>query len=144
MTISELYIPHHKRCDEVFAAAEAAASDGRWAEALAEARRFAAMLDKHLASEETTLFPAFEDTTGMRSGPTVVMRSEHEQMRWLADAMVRAAEAQEAEGFPGLANTLLILMQQHNLKEESILYPMCDRALAGDAGLLARVQAQLE
>jgi hypothetical protein len=39
---------------------------------------------------------------------------------------------------------LLIMMQQHNLKEENILYPMCDQALAGDADLEAMLRQALE
>jgi iron-sulfur cluster repair protein YtfE (RIC family) len=35
------------------------------------------------------------------------------------------------------------MMQQHNLKEENILYPMCDRALAGDADIEARLRQAL-
>ena len=43
-----------------------------------------------------------------------------------------------------LADTLLIMMQQHNMKEENILYPMCDQHLAGETPeLLARLEAEL-
>lgn len=139
--LSSLYADHHKRCDEVFADAEAAAAEGRWAEAATGTQRFDRMLTAHLASEEGTLFPAFEEATGMRGGPTFVMRAEHEQMRGLLAELAAAVQAKSKDGFAGAAETLLVLMQQHNLKEENILYPMCDRAL-GDA-LSATVQGQL-
>jgi len=35
--------------------------------------------------------------------------------------------------FAGHAETLHILMQQHNMKEEQVLYPMTDRLLGGQA-----------
>lgn len=83
------------------------------------------------------LFPAFENATGMTQGPTQVMRMEHGQMRELTEQMNQALAAQDADAFAGAAETLLILMQQHNMKEENILYPMCDQALAGQVDTLA-------
>ncbi len=140
--LSSLYTDHHKRCDEAFADAEAAAADERWPAAAAATERFVRMLTAHLSSEEGTLFPAFEAATGMSGGPTFVMRAEHEQMRGLLDELSSAVKAQAKDDFAGAAETLLVLMQQHNLKEENILYPMCDRALA-DGALALTVQAQL-
>ena len=38
----------------------------------------------------------------------------------------------------------MIMMQQHNMKEENILYPMCDQHLAGETPeLLAHIEAEL-
>ena len=85
---------------------------------------------RHLAAEEVTLFPAFEQRTGMVMGPTRVMRAEHDQMRQLIDAAEEALTARDAEEYSGTAETLLIMTQQHNMKEENILYPMCDQHLA--------------
>ncbi|TRZ68118.1 MAG: hemerythrin domain-containing protein, partial [Rhodocyclaceae bacterium] len=43
-----------------------------------------------------------------------------------------------------VAETLLILMQQHNMKEENILYPMCDQALAAQVEQLSeRISGEL-
>jgi hemerythrin-like domain-containing protein len=66
---------------------------------------------------------------------------EHDQMRELFDQMNAALAAHDGNTFAGLAETLLILMQQHNVKEEQILYPMSDRALGDGAQLIARMQA---
>jgi iron-sulfur cluster repair protein YtfE (RIC family) len=68
---------------------------------------------------------------------------EHAQMRSLLDQMGATVAARDAVGLSGTAATLLIMMQQHNLKEENILYPMCDRALAGDADIEARLRQAL-
>jgi DUF438 domain-containing protein len=59
------------------------------------------------------------------------MRGEHRQMRDLLAQMKLALDERDGEGFGGAAETLLIMMQQHNMKEENILYPMCDNALGG-------------
>lgn len=129
MSITAPLFQHHKHCDEIFARAEEACADGDWASG---EEAFALLLDQletHFKSEEELLFPAFENATGMTSGPTEVMRGEHRQMRDLLAQMKQALAARDADTFGGAAETLLILMQQHNMKEENILYPMCDNAL---------------
>ncbi len=92
------------------------------------------------------LFPAFEEKSGMRMGPTQVMRGEHVQMRQLMDAASAALLQGEGDGeeYSGHAETLLIMMQQHNLKEENVLYPLCDQHLSDQAStLLPRLQEML-
>lgn len=128
--IAQMLGGHHRLCDELFARCEAAAQEERWEEAKDLHARFACALDMHLQAEEDILFPAFESATGSMSGPTQVMREEHQQMRDILERLQQAALQYEGETFGDLAETLLILMQQHNLKEENILYPMCDRFLA--------------
>ncbi len=121
---------HHKHCDELFADAEEACAGNDWT---AGGQAFALLndqLETHFGSEEEILFPAFETATGITSGPTEVMRAEHRQMRDLLAQMQGALASRDGDTFGGAAETLLILMQQHNMKEENILYPMCDNALA--------------
>jgi iron-sulfur cluster repair protein YtfE (RIC family) len=37
------------------------------------------------------------------------------------------------------------MLQQHNTKEENVLYPMCDQVLAGQVGtLLPQLQSSLQ
>ena len=106
--IAETMSRDHAACDERFSAAEAAAAEGE-------------------------LFPAFERRTGMTEGPTETMRVEHAEMRELVRQLDAALEAADAAEFLGLADTLNVLMQQHNLKEEQVLYALLDEALGGDA-----------
>ncbi|MGE5466352.1 MAG: hemerythrin domain-containing protein [Ignavibacteria bacterium] len=122
---------HHKHCDDLFAAAEAFAHAGDWPSCETMAKKFCAEIEAHFQTEEQVLFPAFATATGMSGGPVAVMRMEHAQMRDLMAQMNAAAQAQDGQGFAGAAETLLILMQQHNMKEENILYPMCDNSLGG-------------
>ena len=123
----------HRRCDDLFAEAEQAVSKKNLVAARAAFEHFRASTLAHFDGEEKTLFPAFEARTGMTMGPTQVMRQEHAQMRALLDdALVALVEA-DVESYLGQADTLLIMMQQHNLKEENVLYPMCDQQLAGEA-----------
>jgi hemerythrin-like domain-containing protein len=132
---------HHTQCDDVFARAEAAAERGDWAACAQSATAFRDDVLAHFAVEEDTIFPAFEAATGMTEGPTRVMRGEHVQMRDLMAALVAAADASDAEAFSDAAETLLILMQQHNMKEENILYPMCDQTVGNDPVVGAAIEA---
>ena len=133
----------HRDCDDQFSRAEAAASDGDIAAARVAFAEFAANLAHHLEMEEGVLFPEFEQATGMHGvGPTAVMRMEHEQMRGLLGQMQGALAGEDLDSFLGIGETLNILIQQHNMKEEHMLYPMAEQALAASAErLLERMQA---
>jgi len=135
MSVTAPLFKHHKHCDELFAQAEDACAGGDWAEGEKAFELLLDQLETHFTSEEELLFPAFETATGMTSGPTEVMRGEHRQMRDLLGQMKGALASKDRDAFGGAADTLLILMQQHNMKEENILYPMCDNALgSSDVG----------
>jgi iron-sulfur cluster repair protein YtfE (RIC family) len=131
MSATKILPAHHKHCDELFAAAELAASKSRWGDCRHAFDAFRREMAAHFATEEEVLFPAFEEKFGSVDGPTRTMRLEHAQMNALLTVAGQAAAVADANGFFGSLETLLILMQQHNMKEENILYPMCDRGMAG-------------
>lgn len=131
-TITDFLSLDHKRCDELFAAAEGAVAQAEWGEATACFERFRDAMRHHFAMEEEVMFPAFEARTGMRNGPTAVMRSEHRQMEALLDQLAEAAARRSQIDFLGEAETLLLIMQQHNVKEEQMLYRMADQALVSE------------
>lgn len=136
---------HHRHCDSLFVAAEESVRRGDWTAATASFERLHGQMEAHFAAEEDLLFPAFEAATGMSGGPTAMMRHEHEQMRALLAQLAAACAARDGDSYSGVAETLLMLMQQHNMKEENILYPMCDRALGAEAEALgAKMGALLE
>lgn len=128
-TIAELMTHDHRACDHDFARAETLAAQGDWAGAADALSAFAHALNAHFDAEEQQLFPAFEAATGMTHGPTQVMRGEHADMREALERLDAALRARDADDYAGEAETLLIMMQQHNMKEENILYPMCDARL---------------
>ena len=130
--IATLMTHDHRTCDESFARAETVAARKKWQEAGTELATFISALEAHFGAEENILFPRFEAVTGMTGGPTQVMRGEHAEMRSVLERMKDALERQDADDYAGEAETLLILMQQHNMKEENILYPMCDAQLSGE------------
>ncbi len=137
MPITDLMSRDHRSCDEAFARAEARAARGEWSEAAVALASFGESLEAHFGAEEEVLFPRFEAATGMLEGPTRMMRMEHVEMREALARMREALQREDRDDFAGEAETLLILMQQHNMKEENILYPMCDSHLAGEHGQLS-------
>ncbi len=143
-TIRNLMTDDHRRCDDFFADAEQAVGKGHLEAAQAAFAHFCQATLAHFDSEEKTLFPTFEAKTGMTMGPTQVMRMEHGQMRALFEDARTALASGDTEEYLGIAETLLIMMQQHNMKEENILYPMCDQHLVDELPeLLPRLESEL-
>ncbi len=131
-TIKEYLTTDHRKCDELFAAMEDAAT-----QSLQDAKEayeaFVAETERHFQMEERVMFLEFENKTGMTEGPTAMMRHEHAQMRSLMKQMGEALEAGNKDKFFGLAETLMILMQQHNMKEEQMLYSMAQQHLSAES-----------
>ena len=92
--------------------------------------RFVFGLLRHIRFEESVLFPEFERVSGMPAdrGPTTVMRVEHRSIEALLEDMREAVASGVRPAEPTRAD-LRALLHQHNVKEESVLYPMLDRAL---------------
>ena len=143
-TIRTFMTEDHRHCDDLFAEAEQAISKKNFDAAKAAFEHFRNAMLAHFNAEEKTLFPTFEAKTGMSMGPTQVMRMEHAQIRALMDDASAALAEGNTDDYLGQADTLVIMMQQHNMKEENILYPMCDQHLAGETPeLLAHIEAEL-
>ena len=122
----------HHRCDSLYAHTENAANEENAADMRRFCRQFCFSMLHHFRMEEEAFFPAFEERTGMRQGPTTVMRMEHEQMRNLMNQMAQAAEKGDSDLLLKSGGTLMFVMQQHNVKEEQMLYPMADTHLRAD------------
>ena len=130
MIISQFMTQEHRECDSAFATTEQAIAQKNWEEAEKTFLAFSNDTLKHFKREEEVLFPAFESATGMTQGPTQVMRYEHEQVRGLIGNMAKAIEEKDKDAALSLAESMMILLQQHNMKEEQMLYAVCDRQLS--------------
>ena len=121
----------HRDCDARWAEVEELL-DTQDVEAARPAwQKFNTGIRRHLAMEEEVLFPAFESAASMGGGgPTAMMRMEHQQMRGLLDQIESAMESGDSEQAMDIGDTLLMLIQQHNIKEEGMLYPMAENVLA--------------
>ena len=58
------------------------------------------------------------------------MRGEHRHIERLMRALGESLAQEDTEQSLGISETLLILLQQHNVKEEQVLYLILDRLLA--------------
>lgn len=136
MTFDRLLAHDHRECDDLLARTLDLAQDEQWIDALDCCIGFEQRLETHFRAEESVLFPRFEELTGMRSGPTVVMRNEHASIREQLGELAAALRAHDANAAAGHGEALLILIQQHNLKEETVLYPATLRAAGAQAETL--------
>lgn len=131
-TIKGFLSEDHGRCDELFAKMEDAVTQS--IENAKEAYdTFVEATERHFQMEERVMFLEFEQKTGMTQGPTAIMRHEHIQMRNLLAEMGKAIEAKDKDKFFGNSETLMILMQQHNMKEEQMLYTMAQQHLSAES-----------
>ena len=139
-TIKEFLSSDHRRCDAMFAEMENRASESL-ENAKTVTTEFIHETEKHFQMEERVMFLEFETKTGMTQGPTAMMRQEHTQMRSLMAQLLEAIENNDKDKFFGLTETLMILLQQHNMKEEQMLYPMAQQHLSAESD---RIIAMME
>ncbi len=130
----------HRDCDARWADVEELLDTQDVEAARSAWEKFDKGMRRHIAMEEEVMFPAFEAAAQMGGGgPTSVMRMEHKQMIGLLDQIEAAMKSDDAEQAMDLGDTLLMLVQQHNIKEEGMLYPMAENVLAENWAKLAKL-----
>ena len=136
--LAGFFAQDHSDCDARWADVEELLDTADIDSARPAWKKFDTSMRQHLAMEEDILFPAFDARSGMGGGgPTAMMRMEHQQMRGLLDQIGAAMDAGDTEEAMDIGDTLLMLIQQHNVKEEGMLYPMAENMLAGEWAVLA-------
>lgn len=128
--IQQIMESHHRFCDTSYINAENELSGGDKELGKVLMKSFLWNMELHFTREEEVLFPAFEEKTGMVGGPTEVMRAEHQQIRGVLKEISDCLNNDDVQRIIDLSETMLILVQQHNSKEENMLYPMTDQHLA--------------
>ena len=140
--LAAFFATDHQDCDARWAELEEQLDGADDATAQKLWQTFDGSMRRHLAMEEDILFPAFDSRSGMGGGgPTAMMRMEHVQMRGLLDQIGAAIASGDTEEALDIGDTLLMLIQQHNMKEEGMLYPMAQNMLAGEwAGIASELE----
>lgn len=129
MTINQFMTNDHRSCDGQFAQLENMVDNGNFKGAEVMFDEFHSHMLKHFDMEEKVMFDEFNKCEGGHCNPTGVMIMEHNQMRNLMDQMKKSIDDKDKNRFLGLSENLLFVMQQHNMKEEQIMYNMADEAL---------------
>jgi iron-sulfur cluster repair protein YtfE (RIC family) len=141
-TMSSYLSQDHARCDALFRVALQSVRGARWRQAGLDMAAFQHALERHLLVEERILFPAFERAIGHAVSPTAAMRAEHLRIRAVAQRLSDTAASGDMNAFFKHAEALLLVLHQHDEKEEGVLYPMIERVLAHrSASLLDAMQA---
>lgn len=102
-------------------------------------------LEKHIAREKDILFPVFQRKTGITEGPILVLEEEHRQiLRMLQQINLRIQKNDVSSN--RTEHDLIVILGQHNVKEENVLYPVLDHLLTVDekADLLMKLQNMTE
>ncbi|MBI2872007.1 MAG: hemerythrin domain-containing protein [Chloroflexi bacterium] len=125
-TVSQTLESEHRWIDGRFAQFQQALAGGQVvAEPFREAAR---VLHRHIFLEEDLLFPEVE-ARGL-AGPTAVMAQEHGQIcRMLGDVEGLITQNASPERIHDAMKALASLLEEHNLKEERVLYPSADQLL---------------
>jgi len=116
----------HRRCDELCMETNSHVGGNRWDEAEMLFQAFSTALEQHFTMEEKVLFTAFEKAIRSSDGPTSMMRDEHRKIRSVIFMLQDALTRRSRNAFLGHADTLTIMIAQHNLVEETFLYPMME------------------
>lgn len=132
MTIKDFMTHSHRDCDQLEALVEEAMDNKDFDLAQKKYEDFKAQTLKHFLMEEEYLFPLFEEKSGLTQGPTQVMKMEHTQAKMLFLKLDDAMSQKESDRFFSLSESMMILLQQHNAKEEQMLYPMIQAHLNVD------------
>ncbi|HYD62717.1 MAG TPA: hemerythrin domain-containing protein [Noviherbaspirillum sp.] len=120
----------HQRCDDLLIHAETSVAQRNWKDAIENFRQYQDVLRQHIRMEEKILLPAFGQTLSGSAEPVAMLRMEHKQINGMVNRMWEAIQRFDVQDYVLHSETLTLLMQQHTHKEEEMLYPLLDKALA--------------
>ncbi len=87
-------------------------------------------LQRHIVWEEEIMFPIFENKTGMHgTGPSVVMRDDHRQIKEILEEMHSMLVEKKVNRINKLADNLVDVLKPHNRNEENVLYSWIDNSM---------------
>ena len=130
-TISSMFDEDHERLDALFKSFQTLKRTDVL-KAKSAFLEFQAGLQRHVAWEEEVMFPLWEKKSGMTGGgPTIVMRNEHREIGDCLESLALKIQAQNPET-DREEETLLDLLDRHNMSEEEVLYPEMDHLISAE------------
>jgi hemerythrin-like domain-containing protein len=131
-SVREFLGADRRRLDAALRDAARLAHGGAFEAAAATFDEFRRGLDRHIDMEERILFPSFAELTGAPNGPASMMHLEHTRIRRLMNTIDASLRAKDFAAFLEAIREFTTLLEEHNDKEDNVLYPMIDRALGSD------------
>ncbi len=123
---------HHRRCDELFAAARQAANSTLWTELARRTNTLREAILEHFRYEEEHVFPLYEQTHDDEGG-TEWLCAQHDDMR----AMLWILGSFHPQDDPQRCRVELAALQEafdaHAAEEERRMYPVFERLLRAQA-----------
>jgi DUF438 domain-containing protein len=120
---------HHRHCDDLFAAAGAAAAAGDWAVLVARVAAVREGLLAHFRYEEERIFPLYEETSG-EEGATEALCAAHDDMRAALWALATYSAESDSRRYCRELADLRAAFEAHAADEERRMYPVFERMLA--------------
>lgn len=129
-TICDYLCHEHHHCDAMFERMQGSLDRQDWSGLDTHFHQFDDALKQHMRMEEKVLFPAFLRFIQQAEGPISMLRLEHQRIQTVLERMLDALKRFNTIDFLLHTETLTLLIRQHYVKEEEMLYPLLDRVLS--------------
>ncbi len=138
-SIGEAFAGDHRRLERSLAAALEGVRASRWDQASRAFAQFRDGIARHIRAEEEALFPAVEG--GAETPLTAILRKGHRDLQVFFAELDDALAERDAQECLRIASAVLALLERHDEKEESELYPAAEAKLgAAAAPTIARLK----
>ena len=122
---------HHRHCDELFAAAHAAAAASNWSVLDGRVADLREALLAHFSHEEERIFPLYEETSG-EEGATEALCAQHDDMRAALWTLAADSAEKHPQSYCAELAELRSAFDAHAADEERRMYPVFERVLGAD------------
>jgi hemerythrin superfamily protein len=144
-TITECLKADHQRLDRLLDETFETVARGDLHGARLRFPEFARHLRDHMRFEEDFMFPIVERTICAADGPICVMRRDHREIEDRLAGMQAALYLGDVDALRAEHEALVLTLENHNGREERVLYPAIDRVLddAARSRLVEDIQLHL-
>jgi len=119
---------HHRRCDELFAAARRAGNSARWSELRSTLNALREAVLGHFSFEEQHIFPLYEQACSDEGG-TEWLCAQHDDMRGMLWILGTLDPQLDGERYRADLAALQEAFDAHAAEEERRMYPVFERLL---------------
>lgn len=121
-SLAEYLSGEHIQSRKLFADAERAVCEEQWEIAILHFEHLIFDLEQHFKKEELISFPSLVSALEHAQVPIAVMYQEHNQIRRLLIHIRLILRRRDKNSFLRNSESLITLMNQHNHREENIIY----------------------